>query len=113
MNMIASAMSAPGSGGLTGGFGVEVVVRGGDVVVLVGADTEGSVCLASPPTPWEQPPTSTDAAISTAIRIPARLAGRQPNTGKARPASSFDTVDSCTNTSSAQRPAPGPSRASP
>ena len=43
-----------------------------------------AVCSASPPTPCEQPPTSTDAAISTAIRISARLAGRQRDTGQAR-----------------------------
>jgi para-nitrobenzyl esterase len=61
-----------------------MVVRGVEAVVLVGEDVERSGCPALPPTPCEQPPTSTDAAISTAIRISARLSGRPPNTGKAR-----------------------------
>ena len=76
MNVITSAICAPASGGLAGVVDVGVVMRGVEMVVLVGADGEGSVCSASPPTPCEQPPTSTDAAISTAIRISARLAGR-------------------------------------
>ena len=59
-------------------------MRGVEVVVLAGADGEGSARSASSPTPCEQPPTSTDAAISTAIRIPARLAGRYAITGQAR-----------------------------
>jgi len=65
---------------------------GVDIVVLVGADSEGSVFSASPPTPCEHPPTSTDAAISTAIRISARLAGRWRVTGEGRVVSCFDTV---------------------
>jgi hypothetical protein len=76
MNAITSAIAAPGSGARATVVVVGVVVRGVDIVVLVGADGEGSVFSAFPPTPCEHPPTSTDAPISTAIRISARLAGR-------------------------------------
>ncbi len=92
MNLITSAIWAPGSGGLAGVVGAGDVVRGVDVTVLAGADTEGSVCSASPPTPCEQPPTSTDAAISTAIRISARLAGGTADDREARRGSWFVTV---------------------
>ena len=77
MKAITSAISAPGSGGLARrrrrwSWSCAASTSSS----WSGADREGSVCSASPPTPCEQPPTSTDAAISTAIRIPARLAGR-------------------------------------
>ena len=84
MKAITSPTGAPSAGGLAGVVGVGDVVRGIDLVVLAGADREGSACSAFPSTPCEQPPTSTDAAMSTAIRIPARLAGRQAIAGKAR-----------------------------
>src|SRR5215212_9996904 len=87
-----SAMSEPASGGLAGVIDVGVVVCGVDIVVLVGADGDVCFCSASPPIPCEQPPPSTEAAISTAIRISARLAGRRPDTGEARAVSSFATV---------------------
>ena len=76
MNAITSAIAAPGSGARAAVVVVGVVVRGVDVVVLAGGDGDGAVFSAFPPTPCEHPPTSTDAAISTAIRISTRLAGR-------------------------------------
>ena len=63
------------------------VVRETEGVGLSGADGAGSARSAVPSTPCEQPPTSTDAAISTAIRMVARLAGAAPITGEALGAS--------------------------
>jgi hypothetical protein len=70
-----------------------------DVGVLVGAfdvveDVGGGVVSADedvwlPSTVDEHPATSADAATSTAIRIPARLAGAPGSSGQARRAAAF------------------------
>jgi hypothetical protein len=65
-------------GVLIGAFDVaDDVVGGGGVV---GADEE----VWLPSTVDEHPATSADAAMSTAIRIPARLAGEPGTSGQAR-----------------------------
>ena len=79
-----SAIGAPGAGRLRRHRRGRDVADGVARVVLGGDGVDGSARSASPPTDCEHPATSTDAAISTAIRIPARLAGRHAIAGQAR-----------------------------
>ncbi len=53
-------------------------------VVAADVDGTGWIRSAFPSTPWEHPATSRDTAISPAIRIPARLAGRHAIPAQAR-----------------------------
>jgi hypothetical protein len=81
-----SVIAAPVAGGLPG---ADVrVVPGALEVVEAGVEDEGVVsadegCWLSPIVD-EHPATSADAATSTAIRIPARLAGKSGTPGQAR-----------------------------
>ncbi|BBX61826.1 hypothetical protein MSAS_10000 [Mycobacterium saskatchewanense] len=62
-----SGIEAPAAGAVDGAAGLPVE----GVVVVGGALPDGPVvCPDDPPPGWEQPATSNDAAISTAIRIP-------------------------------------------
>src|SRR6267142_6628068 len=70
-----SPIGAPWPGGLAGVVGVADVVDGAARVVLGGTVNDGAVRSASPPTECEHPATSTDAAISPAIRITAKASG--------------------------------------
>jgi hypothetical protein len=67
-----SATGAPGAGGVAGTVVVEVVVD--DFLLVLGGI--GVIRSASPSVDDEHPATSNKIAISAAIRIPARLAGR-------------------------------------
>ena len=70
-----SPIGAPGPGGRAGVVEVGDVVEGAARVVLGGTVNDGVDRSASPPTECEHPATSTDAAISPAIRITAKASG--------------------------------------
>ena len=70
-----SPIGAPGPGGRAGVVEVGDVVDGAARVVLGGTVNDGDDRSASPPTECEHPATSTDAAISPAIRITAKASG--------------------------------------
>jgi hypothetical protein len=75
-----SAIGAPGTGGVVGGAFAGVVLDDG-LLVLGGI---GVIRSASPSVDDEHPATSNKIAISPAIRIPARLAGRRAEAVQAR-----------------------------
>ncbi len=75
-----SATGAPGTGGVVGGVDDGVVLDDG-LLVLGGI---GVIRSASPSVEDEHPATSHKIAISPAIRIPARLAGRRAEGVQAR-----------------------------
>jgi hypothetical protein len=75
-----SATGASGTGGVVGGVD-DGVVLDDDLLVLGGI---GVIRSASPSVEDEHPATSNKMAISPAIRIPARLAGRLAEPVQAR-----------------------------
>jgi hypothetical protein len=80
-----SVIAAPVAGGLPG---ADVRIVPGVLEVEAGVEDEGVVSADEggwlSPIVDEHPATSADAATSTAIRIPARLAGKPGTPGQAR-----------------------------
>src|SRR5215207_2295859 len=107
-----SPIGAPGPGARAGVAEVGDVVDGAVRVVLGGTVNDGVDRSASPPTDCEHPATSTDAAIRPAIRITAKASGPTRDRWPGAAGCLFDTVGSCTNTSSAQPSSRAPSKAS-
>lgn len=83
-----AATGAPGAGGVAGTVVVGAFVD--EVLLVLGGI--GVIRWASPPVDDEHPATSNKIAISAAIRIPARLAGRLADAFQARRQVVFATV---------------------
>ena len=90
---------------MVGAF-VDGVVVDDDGLLLFGGI--GVIRSASPSVDDEHPATSNKIAISPAIRIPARLAGRRADPVQARRRVVTANVEGCTNTRSARRSPPAP-----